>query len=263
MSRPSISPELAAEALFLSDRTCCVCREQHRKVEIHHLDSDPTNNVLSNLIVLCKDCHSDAHTTHAFARNLTPALLRKYSDSWRDIVRLKVAPGGVAADELELRSQVLLELYLAPYRWKNRYMDLYPGQFRDSVAWISDGWEYLIENSTHQYTTERFEHYKSLFTHTGPAVADRIEDLVQTYGTALSAAVKVQVLRTASYLRIARIAYLNLPSITQEFPDAGDIFLLRQFTGVLETLMALSRLANQEREAVGNRVPQKPPDSLA
>ena len=152
MLRTPISPELAAEVLFRSDRTCCVCRDRNRKVEIHHVDEDPRNNDIGNLIVLCKDCHSDAHTTHAFARNLTAPLLRKYNESWRDIVRLRVAPGGPEAEELEYKSQVLLDLHMAPYRWKNAYMDLYPGQFRDSVAWVSDGWEYLIANSRLPYT---------------------------------------------------------------------------------------------------------------
>jgi 5-methylcytosine-specific restriction endonuclease McrA len=63
MIRTPIPDESAAEVMFLSDRTCCVCRDPKRKTEIHHIDGDPTNNMLDNLAVICKDCHSDAHTT--------------------------------------------------------------------------------------------------------------------------------------------------------------------------------------------------------
>jgi hypothetical protein len=151
---------------------------------------------------------------------------------------------------MEYRSQVLLDLYMAPYRWKNAYMDLYPGQFRDSVAWISDGWEYLIENSKLVYTQENWERYKRLFSAVGPALADELERLITTYGDAVGPRVKVQVLRTASHLRVLRIAYPQLPEIVKEVPENADIVFERQFTGVLETLMSLSRLADEERAAI-------------
>ncbi|QRR36025.1 HNH endonuclease [Hydrogenophaga sp. YM1] len=250
MQRVAIPAEVAADVLFRSDRTCCVCRDRNRKVEIHHLDENPRNNEMGNLIVLCKDCHSDAHTTHAFARNLNLPLLRKYNESWQDIVRLRIAPGGLAAEELEYRSQVLLDLHLAPYRWKNAYMDLYPGQFRDSVAWVSDGWEYLIENSKHTFTQENWDRYKRLFSAIGPAVADEIERLVTTYGDALRPRVKVQILRTAQHLRVMRLAYSQLPEIAKQVPENQNLIFERQFTQVLETLMALSRLADAERKAI-------------
>ena len=31
------------------------------KLQIHHLDRDPSNNVISNLILLCPECHSEQH----------------------------------------------------------------------------------------------------------------------------------------------------------------------------------------------------------
>ncbi len=67
-TRIAIPPELAAEVMFASDRTCCICRSAGRKTEIHHIDEDPSNNDFNNLAVVCKDCQSDAHTKHAFAR---------------------------------------------------------------------------------------------------------------------------------------------------------------------------------------------------
>lgn len=41
----------------------CICGEVSAKeIEIHHIDSNPTNNMLGNLIPLCKDCHVDFHS---------------------------------------------------------------------------------------------------------------------------------------------------------------------------------------------------------
>lgn len=90
--RIPIPPDLAARVLFASDKTCCICRQANRKVEIHHIDGDPSNNDFSNLAVVCKDCQSDAHTDHSFARNLTPDLVRMYSSSWQSIVAARLNP---------------------------------------------------------------------------------------------------------------------------------------------------------------------------
>ena len=57
--RVPIPPEIAAELLFASDHTCCVCRDRGRAVQIHHIDEDPANNTEENLSVLCLLCHDD------------------------------------------------------------------------------------------------------------------------------------------------------------------------------------------------------------
>ena len=54
--RVSIPNDLAAEVMFASDRTCCVCRLEKHKVQIHHIDENPTNNNYDNLAVICLHC---------------------------------------------------------------------------------------------------------------------------------------------------------------------------------------------------------------
>ena len=48
--RIEIPQNVAAELLFLADRTCCVCRQRLRPIQIHHIDDDPTNSVIENLL---------------------------------------------------------------------------------------------------------------------------------------------------------------------------------------------------------------------
>ena len=50
--RIEIPQNVAAELLFLADRTCCVCRQRLRPIQIHHIDDDPTNSVIENLAVV-------------------------------------------------------------------------------------------------------------------------------------------------------------------------------------------------------------------
>jgi hypothetical protein len=55
MVRPRIPEEIEVTVLFDNDHTCCVCRQYHKDVQLHHIDGDNRNNDQSNLAVLCLD----------------------------------------------------------------------------------------------------------------------------------------------------------------------------------------------------------------
>lgn len=80
--RTPVSDEAAAELLFLSDRTCCVCRLRGKPVQIHHLDEHPSNHAMANLAVVCFDCHRDTQISGGFDRKLDAAQVRLYRDDW-------------------------------------------------------------------------------------------------------------------------------------------------------------------------------------
>ena len=81
-NRVPISADQAAEAMFASDRTCCVCNERGKTVQIHHVDDDPSNNGTENLAVLCLECHNDTQTKGGFGRRLNSDLVIKYRNEW-------------------------------------------------------------------------------------------------------------------------------------------------------------------------------------
>ena len=75
--------DIAALVLFYSDRTCCVCRRQDRRlIQIHHIDDNPSNNAFSNLAVLCHECHADTQVSGGFHRRLDAAQVRLYRNEW-------------------------------------------------------------------------------------------------------------------------------------------------------------------------------------
>lgn len=80
--RVEIPPDVAGEVLFLADRTCCVCRQRSRPVQLHHIDGDPTNSVVENLAVLCFDCHRETQIQGGFDRKLDAAQVRLYKADW-------------------------------------------------------------------------------------------------------------------------------------------------------------------------------------
>jgi hypothetical protein len=82
----SVPKEIAAKALFCSDRRCCVCRVRNKSLQIHHIDSDRQNHAFENLAVLCLDCHTETQKTGGFYRRLDAAQVRLYRDEWLQIV---------------------------------------------------------------------------------------------------------------------------------------------------------------------------------
>jgi hypothetical protein len=92
--RSPIPEELSVEVLFLHDHTCCVCRENGKAVQIHHIDDDPSNNSRDNLAVLCLQHHNDTQVAGGFGRTLRADEARRYRDDWVD--RVKSRPDGPA-----------------------------------------------------------------------------------------------------------------------------------------------------------------------
>lgn len=46
--------------IVMRDKVCQDCGSD-KKLQVHHIDSNPTNNSESNLVLLCKECHAKRH----------------------------------------------------------------------------------------------------------------------------------------------------------------------------------------------------------
>jgi len=89
--RIRIPQELEKTTLYKSANTCNVCRDLNKGIQIHHIDQNPSNNVLSNLIVLCQDCHDEAHTKNDLSKNLTADKLSYFKNEWEKEIAEKAS----------------------------------------------------------------------------------------------------------------------------------------------------------------------------
>ncbi len=85
--RVEIPDDIAAEILFLSDRTCCICSTRGKAVQIHHIDENPSNNSIDNLAVLCLECHNETMINGGFGRKLNANQIIKYRKEWIERVK--------------------------------------------------------------------------------------------------------------------------------------------------------------------------------
>jgi hypothetical protein len=189
MARAPIPDDLAANVMFASDRTCCLCRLEKHKVQIHHIDEDPSNNDFSNLAVVCLHCHSDVHAAGGFVRSLTPELVRLYNSSWRDIVRLRLAPGDEVPDQSELTAEALLEASLDCHYWKVLFMSLRDAGLPDGKPGeFVDVWDLMAARWIPEYSPAAFQRYYPLFDAGLREVQQRFDRLVQLFPDVLPTA---------------------------------------------------------------------------
>lgn len=89
--RIPIPKALATEVMFAADSTCCVCRENGKAVQIHHIDGNPSNNTLENLVVLCLEHHNRTQMSGGFGRKLDADLVTLHRDEWLKDVKWRRA----------------------------------------------------------------------------------------------------------------------------------------------------------------------------
>jgi len=103
-----IPKHIADSVLFEADRTCCVCRDKSRHVQIHHLDGDAANHSMDNLVVLCLEHHQEASVGGGFARGLNQTQITKYRDDWlKQVCNRRMPSVGPSSDDTDIHKMML------------------------------------------------------------------------------------------------------------------------------------------------------------
>lgn len=79
--------QVELRAMVKNKRTCCICHDPHKEIQIHHIDGNPENNAEENLSILCLHHHSQATAglekgKTGFGSKLTPEEVRLYKKAW-------------------------------------------------------------------------------------------------------------------------------------------------------------------------------------
>ena len=95
----------ADELLVLCKHLCCIC--ERPLVKIHHIDEDPSNNDLNNLIPLCGRCHDLVIAKVDSARYYTKRQLEMYRI--RHIEKYNNFPSPSILDEIKEIKEMVYE----------------------------------------------------------------------------------------------------------------------------------------------------------
>jgi len=201
--RIEIPVETAAEVLFESNRTCCVCRER-KPVQIHHIDENPANFSKDNLAVLCFDCHRDTQIRGGFDRKLDSAQIRRYRDDW--IAR-------VANKREKDHGPLILQFVPSALRIKNVKII----QIKES----SDAHAYSIEAEYPQFTSDdkrsELELNSSVSSFVTKAVEDFRNSAIATSNEKLQMRQELHGLGWDSLSIVHRISLLTTDYLSIEF----------------------------------------------
>lgn len=80
LMRTKIGGPLRSAILIANRHSCCVCGRG--SVQIHHINSDPSDNRLENLAVLCTQHHDKATAPKGLTASLKPKDIRIYKERW-------------------------------------------------------------------------------------------------------------------------------------------------------------------------------------
>jgi hypothetical protein len=83
--RSTIPPSIERAILLGNRHACCVC--QKPRVQLHHIDSNPSNNDPSNVAALCLDHHDMATMQIGLTKKLQPEDVRTYKAEWEERCR--------------------------------------------------------------------------------------------------------------------------------------------------------------------------------
>ncbi|MEK6372695.1 MAG: HNH endonuclease signature motif containing protein [Acidobacteriota bacterium] len=117
-----------------ANNRCCVCQTPF--IQIHHIDSDPSNNDPGNLAPLCPNCHNQAHVTGNITLSLSASRITALRDRWYRYCEQRKDGAGVGPNAILKLKNFVRASQLAEYGWATTFasVDLaYKSMKRDDI----------------------------------------------------------------------------------------------------------------------------------
>jgi hypothetical protein len=90
VKRTDIPDKIAVELMLINAHSCCICKDLNETaVQIHHIDGNKNNHILSNLAVLCQKHHGFVEAKFTQTRNFTIEEIKKNKESWEMFIARK------------------------------------------------------------------------------------------------------------------------------------------------------------------------------
>ncbi len=135
LNRKKIPSDIETQVLVLSRRRCALCFaldqiQEEQKGQIAHLDQDPSNNSLGNLVFLCLNHHDAYDSSTSQSKGYTEDELKHYRDKLYSTFRPKGGTSGKIRRSRRRKKQYLNEEELK-YIWEDAYLLVEAGLIPD------------------------------------------------------------------------------------------------------------------------------------
>jgi len=125
--RRKINQDAVATLQFRADLRCCLCQyvgdlpPRPQSGQIHHIDGDPSNSAIENLVWLCLEHHEEVGKIGHSSRRIHAKTIIRFVTSWRDAfsdkgVHRAIAGSLVVAGSRQLSTQGSCWMYTASVR---------------------------------------------------------------------------------------------------------------------------------------------------
>jgi phosphopantothenoylcysteine synthetase/decarboxylase len=136
MAKPRVTvPEnVRLDVIARANSRCCICQTPF--VQVHHIDSDPSNNDPGNLAPLCPNCHNQAHATAGMTVNLTPSRVAALRDRWYRYCDQRKDGSCIGPNAMLKLKNFVRAMALAEYGWKKTFASVdvaYKSMTRDEI----------------------------------------------------------------------------------------------------------------------------------
>jgi len=218
-----------------------VCRN-NKRVQIHHLDENPSNHALDNLAVLCLDCHDDQQVRGGFTRKYSAAEIVHYRESWRRIVRLRLDAGGeVNNDRRILIAEAMHDVIDICHGWRDSFRFVVAPQDRSWEA--ADLWVRTTECAPKSYNEEERIRLAPFFEIGLDRVIEVVTRVQDHCADVLPYEFRALLLRTQRGFDSSKQRYDGFTRNLSPQKETNDRYYGALFETILSTLRALAQAA--------------------
>lgn len=153
---------------------------------------------------------------------------------------------GPTEEEMRLRSEVYREISRACHRWKNAYISLYPGQFKEYYKGFGGVWEMLEKAPAPSFSAEAWRRYQPLFEHEANRLRTRLDQISAANGNLLPPGFRTLVIETKRCIEIEQVAYAAIPVTIKQGED-NEVFFGYRFREMVRYIAKLCREADRFR----------------
>lgn len=178
-SRIAVPEAIRLDVIARTNNRCCVCQTPF--LQIHHIDTNPSNNGPDNLAPLCPNCHNQAHGRMATTVALSASRIKALRDRWYDYCERRRDSSNVGPNAVLKLKNFVRAVGFAKHGWAKTFASIdlaYKSMNRDEII------DHVFSTTNRDDLVTYLETVKCMFDMASQPdeVVRRFEDVCNAFG---------------------------------------------------------------------------------